>query len=86
MKKFIDEVIAEMKRYIFEHDDVGVDWDAHSKVKYGLGYNYDEDSLFVFVAYDINRGGLYAGDSIVMENMIKEIGKDRIKKYYFGVE
>lgn len=79
------KVIAEMKRYITEHDDTGVDWNTHLKVKYSLGYNYDEDRLFVCVAYDINRGGLYAGDSIVMEDMIKEIGEDRIEKYYFGV-
>lgn len=28
---------------------------------------------------------LYASSREVFENMIKEIGKDRIKKYYFGV-
>jgi len=80
------KVITEMKRYIAEHDNVGVDWTAHLKTKYGLGYNYGDDSPFIAVAYNVNRGGIYAGDAIVMENMIKEIGKDRIKKYYFGIE
>lgn len=80
------KLIAEMKRYIAKHDNVGVDWNAQLKTKYGLGYNCGDGSPFVAVAYNVNRGGIYAGDAIVMENMIKEIGEDRIKKYYFGVK
>lgn len=81
------KVIAEMKRYIAEHDDVELDWDNDSCPKYYLLFDHITD--FVHVDYDVSsqitEKSLCASSREIMNSMIKEIGEDRIKKYYFGV-
>lgn len=80
------KVIAEMKRYITEHDNVELDWKNGRQMKYLLEYNYEQDKVFQGFTYIVASGGIYASNVKTIEGMIKEIGEYRIKKYYFGVE
>ena len=82
------KVIAEMKHYIAEHDDVELDWNSCEQEKYYILYYYDTDSIDIdyFRQTQFVDNSLYASSEEILENMIKEIGEDRIKKYYFGVE
>jgi len=83
------KVIAEMKRYIAEHDDMKLDWSNPEQEKWYLRYWHYDNSIFI----DHNNLGAQSVDSSfhtsnekILEDMIKEIGEDRIKKYYFGVK
>ena len=82
------KVITEMKRYIAEHDDVKLDWENYDQNKWYILYYYDTGNIGTdYYGYtQIVDNSLYASSSEVLEDMIKEIGEDRIKKYYFGVE
>lgn len=82
------KVIAEMKRYIAEHDDIKLDWSNCEQKKWVIFYYYDRGNIeidYFMCSQDIDKS-LYASSREVLEDMIKEIGEDRIKKYYFGVE
>ena len=82
------KVITEMRRYIVEHDDVELDWSNSTQEKCILIYNYPLKLISVD-SFNLIQGietSLYASSREIMKNMIKEIGEDRIKKYYFGVE
>ena len=89
------KVIAEMKRYIAEHDDVELDWNNYQQRKHYIFYLYpdDENGIAgniiginnVYSAQELENT-LYASSLKILKDMIKEIGEDRIKKYYFGVE
>lgn len=85
------KVIAEMKRYIAEHDNVELDWKNSEQPKYHLamehlnGYRYGVGFLEpVYTVQDSSRF-LYASSDTIILDMIKEIGEERVKKYYFGV-
>ena len=82
------KVIAEMKRYIAEHDDVELDWKNYEQNKWYILYYYDTDNIGTdYCGYtQFVDNYLYASSEKVLKYMIKEIGEDRIKKYYFGVE
>lgn len=78
-----------MKRYIAEHDDVELDWSNSKQEKWFIRYYHDINSIDVNCCNTVTQivgNSLYASYEEVLENMIKEIGEDRIKKYYFGVE
>ena len=82
------KVIAEMKRYIVEHDDVELHWSNGTQQKCILTYDHALKIISVdsFSLVQEIETSLYASSREIMKNMIKEIGEDRIKKYYFGVE
>ena len=83
------KVIAEMKRYIAEHDDVELDWDKFVQNKYYLYCDHTNVHNHIcidsFHSTQCNEKSLYASSKEILENMIKEIGEERVKKYYFGV-
>ena len=82
------KVIAEMKRYIAEHDDVELHWSNGTQQKCILTYDHALKLISVdsFSLVQEIETSLYASSRKIMKSMINEIGEDRIKKYYFGVE
>lgn len=80
-------VIAEMKRYITEHDEMELDWENCEQEKHYILYYHDTGTIETDynICTRIVDNSLYASSSEVLEGMINEIGEDRIKKYYFGV-
>lgn len=81
------KVIAEMKKYIVEHDDVDLDWNNCEQEKWYIKYYHDTDDIDADynMCTQIVDNSLYASSSEILEAMIEEIGQDRIKRYYFGV-
>jgi len=81
------KVIAEMKRYIAEHDDVELDWDNPNQLKYYLAFNRQSGAIDYasIISMQAVEASLCTSVGSVLLGMIKEIGQDRIKKYYFGV-
>lgn len=82
------KVIAEMKRYIAEHDDVEIDWSNRNQKKWYIFYHHDIGCIDTdyYIHPQIIDSSLYASSAETLKDMVKEIGEDRIKKYYFGVE
>ena len=89
------KVIAEMKRYIAEHDDVELDWNNYQQRKHYIFYLHPDDEngiagniIGINNVYSVQEleNTLYASSLKILKDMINEIGEDRIKKYYFGVE
>ena len=82
------KVIAEMKRYIAEHDDVEPDWGDYYQLKWYILYRHDTGCIDTADCTHTQAidNSLYAYSAETLENMIEEIGEDRIKKYYFGVK
>lgn len=82
------KVIAAMKRYIAEHDDVEFDWNDCEQPKYYLIYNHYTASIDYLSSSTIQsvKEDLCASKGFILLDMLEKIGEDRIKKYYFGVE
>lgn len=82
------KVVAEMKRYIAEHDDVELHWDSYEQEKWFIVYYHDTNNIGTdyLTRTQIMDSSLHVSSEEILEGMIKEIGEDRIKKYYFGVE
>lgn len=81
------KVIAEMKRYIAEHDDVELDWNDCEQSKNYLVYNHYTFSIDYLSSSAIQsvEKDLCASKGSILSGMLEEIGEDRIKKYYFEV-
>ena len=74
------KVIAEMKRYI-------ADWDNPNQLKYYLAFNHRSGAIDYtsIISMQAVEASLCTSVGSVLLGMIKEIGQDRIRKYYFGV-
>lgn len=81
------KLITEIKRYIAENDPEEVDLHNVYKAKYSIIYNYitEDFSTICSTGYAIGNC-IYFSDKFNWRKMISDIGKDRIKKYLFGVE
>ena len=53
---------------------------------YYIEYQYDRDMPVISVYYYINMGIPYFESEEIVQKAIDEIGEDRLKKYWFGVE
>lgn len=53
---------------------------------YYIEYQYDRDMLVISVYHYINMGIPYFESEEIVQKAIDEIGEDRLKKYWFGVE
>lgn len=80
-------VMTQLKRYAEEHNDVEIDWDNCEQYKYFLycdsaknEIGIDSRSVLMF------SNQIYFTSYDIAEDAVKEIGKDRILKYLFGVE
>ena len=81
------KVIHEIKEFIAENDDKEIDRDDKEEAKWNLSYNYRFGRVSVGVMFVIATKAkeFYASSREVIEKMIKTIGEERIKKYYFGI-
>lgn len=51
-----------------------------------IEYQYDRDMLVISVYHYINMGIPYFESAEIAQKVIEEIGGDRLKKYWFGIE
>lgn len=79
-------VYQELKDYALEHNKKDIDW-TDCNVKWSIYYNTETECLGCDFWYtDCNIGQIYFSFGRIAQKVIKAIGKDRIKKYLFGVE
>lgn len=78
------KVIAELKKYAKEINDEG--WNIHIGAKYRICYSFVSKRVGVCSDFTIKASGLYFESKEKAEDVIEEVGEERIKKYYFGVK
>lgn len=81
------KVITELKRYMLEHNEKEIDWYDHCVLKYYIQYDYVNDTLNIASTryYKNNISSMYFTSDKIAQAAIKEIGEDRLKKFYFEV-
>lgn len=76
-----------LKDYICEHDDVLVDWEDRQNPKYAIYYDFINKKIkFVAEWYCKYQGAIHASNKQVLEDVVKFIGEDNVKKYILKVE
>lgn len=76
------KVITELKRFAIEHNEGEIDWNDNKQYKYTLCFDHDENCV-KWVQYQ--HAHIYFTSREIAEQAIKEIGEERLKKYYFEV-
>lgn len=76
------KVIAELKRFALEHN-VPIDWRDEEQPKW---YICDIFGPAISSVKYINNNDIYFSSKEVAKQAIETIGKDRIEKYYLGIE
>ena len=84
------KVYFELKKYVYEHDPRPItekEWRTNCIKKYCIAYNYKRD-IITFCKRECLKDmwTISASNEQVLEDAIKAIGEDRIKKYLFEVE
>lgn len=79
------KVEAELKRYA-SMCETEVDWNNGNQTKYSLGYDHICKSIEIHLHHHYNHAGIVFTNNNVLKESIKEIGEERIKKYYFGIK
>lgn len=81
------KVITELKRYALEHNKKEIDWYVNGTCKYYIQYDYVNNKLNTSHTryFKNNNSSMYFTSEKIANAAIKEIGEERIKKYYFEV-
>lgn len=79
------KVIAELKRYAEWYNDK-IDWKDDNSCKFDIFYDYGTGEMIIFSYNSVQHNSIYFSSKEIAENAIKEIGVERIKKYYLEVE
>lgn len=80
------KVITELKRYAMEHNEEDIDWNDDFQEKYCLYYNHTEREISIISKLIMQTAEIYFSSKSTAQAAIKEIGKERLKKYYFEVK
>lgn len=79
------KVITELKRYAMEHNEKEIDWNDEVQDKFGL-YFYHQSKKILINTYNFDQTTfIYFTSKEIARSAIKEIGEERLKKYYFEV-
>lgn len=82
------KVIMELKRFALEHNEKEIDWSNDDEQKYCLYFNHERNRIMIdnfYVSQFLSEQIYFTSDTIAQQ-AIKEIGEERIKKYYFEVK
>lgn len=81
------KVIHEIKEFIAENDDGEIDWADRYMKKYSLYYATDHNLVSYGTTEEViaTQKEFYSSSMKIIDDMIDTIGKERIKKYYFGI-
>lgn len=80
------KVITELKRFALEHNEKDIDWSNIEQRKCFLSYQHDKNIIFIDSYYFIQICDIYFTSEEIAKAAIKEIGEERLKKYYFEVK
>lgn len=82
------KVIMELKRFALEHNEKEIDWSNRCQNKYFLYFNHDKNRIMIsyYYIYQYICEPIYFTSEKIAQQAIKEIGEERLKKYYFEVK
>lgn len=80
------KVIAELKRYVQQHNTEKIDWNDTDQSKCYIYYNNVSKIIDFGFIHSMKSIDIYFTSREIAEQAVKEIGEERIKKYYFEVE
>ena len=81
------KVVTELKRFAMEHNEEEIDWSNQKQRKYFIFYSYNYSyGIDIGYALVLKYNTICFTSQEIAERAIKEIGEERIKKYYFEVE
>jgi len=80
------KVIAELKRFAQKHNEEKIDWNNKEQTKYCIYYSYNTKHIGIEGRFSAKQNDIYFSSKEIAEQAVKEIGEERIKKYYFEVE
>lgn len=77
-----------LKDYIYEHDDVELDWNNPGQDKCFIAYDYysEEKIGYHTIWGHKSQGAIYASNEQVLKDAVKFIGEENVKKYILKVE
>lgn len=81
------KVITKLKRFALEHNKEKIDWN-NSKMKYFLYFNHEKNCIVITYSciHQYICEPIYFTSEKIAQAAIKEIGEERLKKYYFEVK
>lgn len=83
------KVITELKRFALEHNEKEIDWsNDDEQKKYCLYFNHERNRIMInnfYVSQFLSEQIYFTSDTIAQQ-AIKEIGEERLEKYYFEVK
>lgn len=82
------KVITKLKRFALEHNKEKIDWNNSKKMKYYLYFNHEQNCIMIsyYCIYQYICEPIYFTSEKITQAAIKEIGEERLKKYYFEVK
>lgn len=80
------KVITELKRFALEHNEKEIDWNNIEQRKCFLSYQHDKNIIFIDFYYSVQIYNIYFTSEEIAQAAIKEIGEERLRKYYFEVK
>lgn len=80
------KVIAELKRFAQKYNTEEIDWNNKNQPKYRMYYSYNTKHIRIESCFGVKYNDIYFSSREIVEQAVKEIGEERIKKYYFEVE
>lgn len=82
------KVLHEIKEFIAKNDDKEIDWTNGYTKKYSLYYDAEHGRVSYGTTEEVmaTQKEFYSSSMKIIDDMIETIGKERIKKYYFGIE
>lgn len=79
-------VETELRCFAEENNECEINWADKKQEKWFILYNCKEGIINRTYAYDFCINNIYFTSEEITKQAIKSIGKERLKKYYFGVE
>lgn len=80
------KVIAELKRYAQQHNTEKIDWNNKKQPKYCMYYSCNTKLIGTECYFGVKHNNIFFTSREIAEQAVKEIGEERIKKYYLEVE
>lgn len=80
------KVETELRRFAEENNECEINWANKKQEKWFILYNCKEGIINQTYVYDFCINNIYFTSEEITKQAIKSIGKERLKKYYFGIE
>ena len=80
------KIEEELKRFAKKHNNREIDWTDFEQTKYCIVWDHCSKKFLKYFYATEKMNNVYFTSAELCEKAIKEIGEDRIKKYYFEIK